>query len=155
MLLLIYWCCCCIYIYILRLYASEWVSEWASVCVWVSEWVFVRERVCLCEWVSEWVRASVWERASVCASVWCVCDSFPLSTGEQGNEQAHEFACVSMSAYLLLTLFHAVLSLSMTSLTLRVSSVAYSCRSWLESSLKDVRLSCPRLSSCRNAWQQR
>ncbi len=69
------------------------------------------------------------ESERVCERVVCVCDSFPLITGEQGNEQAHEFACVSMSAYLLLTLFHAVLSLSMTSLTLRVSSVAYSCRS--------------------------
>lgn len=58
---------------------------------------------------------------------------------------------VSLCVYLLLMPFQAALCLSVTSLILLVSSVEYSCKRWLDSSLKAATGAWPRPRSWRNA----
>ncbi len=156
------WCeCACVREQVSGVQASECerVSEclWASECVCVSEWVSECERVSVCEQASVSERAYVRVCACVCGVCGvCVCERFIFSHYWRAGKWTGTW--VYLCLYERIPVIDAVprrVELSMTSLTLRVSSAAYSCRSWLESSLKDVRLSCPRLSSCRNAWQQR
>lgn len=69
------------------------------------------------------------------------CDTIKLCSGKR------------VYVHLLLMLFQAALCLSVTSLILLVSSVEYSCKRWLDSSLKAATVAWPRPRSWRNAYK--